>query len=133
MPVRVLVGPVVPGLTDAEMPAILKAARDAGAHGAAYTLLRLPLAVAPVFMDWLGRAFPDRTGRVEGRVRDARGGRLNDSTFGRRMCGTGAYAEVIGRVFEVFARRYGLDGGLPPYDCSRFQPPADTNGQGRLF
>ena len=133
VPVRVLVGPVVPGLTDAEMPAILAAARDAGAGAAGYTMLRLPLVVAPVFREWLGRAFPDRAGRVEGRVRDVRGGRLNDSAFGRRMCGTGEYAELIGRVFEVFARRYGLDGDLPGYDCSRFQPPADANGQGRLF
>ncbi len=133
VPVRVLVAPVVPGLTDAEMPAILEAAKDAGAGAAGYTMLRLPLAVAPVFMDWLGRTFPDRVARVEGRVRDVRGGRLNDSEYGRRMCGTGEYADLIGKTFEVFARRYGLDGDLPAYDCSRFQPPADANGQGRLF
>ena len=133
VPVRVLVAPVVPGLTDSEIPAILKAARDAGASAAGYTMLRLPLAVAPVFMEWLSRTFPDRVGRVEGRVRDARGGRLNDSEFGRRMRGTGEGAEVVGKMFDVFARRYGLDGDLPPYDCSRFQPPADANGQGRLF
>lgn len=133
VPVRMLIAPVVPGLTDAEIPALLAAAKEAGAHAAGYTLLRLPLAVAPVFMEWLGRAWPDGRARVERLVRDTRAGRLNDSRFGRRMCGTGEYADVIGRVFEVFARRHGLDGGLPPYDCSQFQPPPDANGQGRLF
>jgi hypothetical protein len=70
---------------------------------------------------------------VERLVRETRVGRLYDSEFGKRMCGTGEYADMIGRMFEVFSRRYGLDGGLPPYDCSRFQPPPDSNGQGRLF
>jgi DNA repair photolyase len=132
VPVRVLLAPVVPGLTDAEIPAILAAVRGAGARAAGYTMLRLPLAVAPVFREWLGRTFSDRVERVEGRIRDVRAGRLNDSAFGRRMCGTGEYAEFVGRMFEVFARRHGLDGDLPPYDCSRFRPP-DANGQGRLF
>lgn len=130
---RVLAAPVVPGLTDAELPALLGAARDAGAGAAGYTLLRLPLAVAPVFLDWLGRTFPDRTDRVAGRVRDTRRGRLNDSSFAQRMCGTGEYAGFVRQLFRVFARRYDLDAGLPAYDCSRFQPPADANGQGRLF
>jgi DNA repair photolyase len=133
VPVRVLVAPVVPGLTDSEIPAILAAARDAGARAAGYILLRLPLAVAPVFLDWLGRTFPDKKARVEARVRGVREGRLNDPAFGRRMCGTGEYAGQIRTMFRVFARRFGLDGDLPPYDCSRFVPPPDARGQGRLF
>jgi DNA repair photolyase len=124
---------VVPGLTDSEIPAILAAAKEAGAGAAGHGLMRLPLSVAPVFLEWLGRAWPEGKARVERLVRDTRAGRLNDSEFGRRMCGTGAYAGAIGRLFDVFARRHGLDGDLPPYDCSRFQPPPDANGQGRLF
>lgn len=133
VPVRVLVAPVVPGLTDAEMPSILAAAKDAGARSAGFILLRLPLAVAPVFLDWLERTRPGKAARIEGRVRDTRGGKLNDSTFGRRMSGTGEAANQIRRLFQVFTRRLGLDGGLPPYDCSRFRPPPDARGQGRLF
>jgi DNA repair photolyase len=133
VPVRVLVAPLIPGLTDAELPAILGAAKDAGAGAAGYTLLRLPLAVAPVFLDWLGRAYPDKVEKVVGRIRDARGGKLNDPAFGSRMVGTGVMADQIGAVFRVFARRHGLDGGLPPYVCSRFRPPPDERGQGRLF
>jgi DNA repair photolyase len=133
VPVRVLVAPVVPGLTDHELPAILAAAKEAGAQSAGYILLRLPLAVAPVFMDWLGRTFPDKSARVEARIRDSRAGRLNDPRFRLRMSGTGEFAEQIGSVFNVFARRLGLDGGLPPYDCTRFVPPPDAAGQGRLF
>jgi len=133
VPVRVLVAPVVPGLTDSEIPAILSAAKEAGAKAAGYVLLRLPLAVAPVFLEWLGRHFPDRKDRVEGRIRAMRAGRLNDAEFGRRMSGTGEMADQIGKVFEVFVRRLGLDGGLPPYNCSQFHPPPDAAGQGRLF
>jgi DNA repair photolyase len=133
VPVRVLLAPVIPGLTDSEIPALLAAAKEAGAHGAGYTLLRLPLAVAPVFLDWLERARPEWKARVEHLVRGARGGRLNDSRWWRRMCGTGEYAAAMRRMFDLFSRRYGLDGDLPPYDCARFQPPPDANGQGRLF
>jgi DNA repair photolyase len=133
VPVRVMIAPVVPGLNDAEIPEILAAARKAGAQAARYILLRLPLSVAPVFLEWLERAWPEGKMRVERLVRETRAGRLNDSQFGTRMRGTGEYASSIGRMFEVFARRHGLDGGLPPYDCSRFHPPPDANGQGRLF
>jgi DNA repair photolyase len=133
VPVRVLVAPVVPGLTDHEMPAILAAARAAGATAAGYGLLRLPLAVAPVFLDWLARTRPDCKGRVLARIRGVRGGRLNDAAFGRRMTGEGELADQIGGLFRVFARRHGLDGDLPAYDCSRFRPPPDARGQGRLF
>jgi DNA repair photolyase len=133
VPVCVLVAPVIPGLTDCEVPAILAAAKKAGARAAGYGLLRLPLAVAPVFVEWLNRAWPEGKARVERLVRETRNGRLNDSQFGRRMCGTGEYADMIGKVFEVFARKHRLDGGLPPYDCTRFRTPPDANGQGRLF
>ena len=133
VPVRVLMAPIIPGLTESEIPAILAAAKEAGAGAAGYILLRLPLAVGPVFLEWLGRNFPDRVARVEGRIRESRQGKLNDSEFGRRMHGTGEMAEQINQVFHVFAHRHGLDGPLPPYNCSIFRPPPDARGQGRLF
>jgi len=133
IPVRVLVAPVIPGLTDAELPAILSAAKEAGARSAGYILLRLPLAVGPVFQEWLERTRSDMKGRIEGRIRAVRGGKLNESRFGERMTGSGLFAEQIHQMFAIFSRRLGLDGGLPPYDCSRFHPPTDASGQGRLF
>ena len=133
VPVRVLVSPVVPGLTDHELPAILEAAKEAGARAAGYALLRLPGAVREVFLDWLGRHFPDRREKVLARVRDVRAGRLNDTEFGRRMTGTGQLAGSVAALFRVFARRHGLDGGLPEFDLTHFRRPADARGQGRLF
>jgi DNA repair photolyase len=133
IPVGVSIAPVIPGLNDSEIPAILAAAKEAGAHGAGYIMLRLPLTVAPVFREWLERTLPARVQRIEGRIRSARGGRLNDSTFGTRMRGTGEIAAQIGEVFRLFARRYGLDGELPPYDLTRFRPPKAKSGQLRWF
>jgi DNA repair photolyase len=133
IPVRVLLAPIIPGLNDTEIPAILAAVKEAGAGAAAYQLLRLPLTVAPVFLDWLTREQPQRLKKIEGRVRDMRGGKLNNPEFGKRMCGTGEMARQIGELFGLFAVRYGLDGALPPYDCSRFRPPLPRSGQLRLF
>lgn len=133
VPVCVLVAPIIPGLNDSEVPAILAAAKEAGAGAAGFVLLRLPLTVAPVFREWLERERPDQLTRIEGRVRETRDGKLNNATFGTRMCGTGVLAQQIGDLFRMFARRLGLDGGLPPYDCSHFRPPLPKTGQLRLF
>ena len=133
VPVMVLIAPVIPGLNDSEMPAILAAAKEAGATTAGWQLLRLPSTVGPVFLEWLGRERPDALRRVEGRIRDARGGKLNNAAFGERMVGTGEMARQIGDLFRLFARRHGLDGDLPPCDCSKFRPPLPRSGQGRLF
>jgi DNA repair photolyase len=133
VPVRVMVAPVIPGLNDREIPAILQAAREAGARSARYMLLRLPLSVEPVFQDWLRRARPLGWQRIEGLIRDTHQGRLHCSDFGTRMSGTGSLAEQIGRMFEVFARKQGLDDQLPPLDCSQFRPPRSASGQRYLF
>ncbi len=89
VPTRVMVAPVIPGLNDSEIPQILKAAREAGAGAAGHVLLRLSGSVRPVFLDWLARSEPTRAARVEGAIRQTRGGQLNDTQFGRRMRGTG--------------------------------------------
>jgi DNA repair photolyase len=132
VPVGVLVAPIIPGLNETEIPSLL-AASGAGARAAYVTLVRLPLTVAPVFEEWLGRTQAGRRDRILGRIRDARGGRLNDPGFGSRMTGTGEVARQITRLFRLFAARNGLDGGLPPLDGSRFRPPQPDSGQLRLF
>lgn len=109
VPVNVLVAPVIPGLTEHEMPSILEAAAAAGARRAGYVLLRLPYAVKDVFLQWLDDHEPGKKERVLARLRDLRGGRLYDASFGARMRGEGIFAEQIRRMFDVTARRAGLN------------------------
>src|SRR5437867_9300522 len=92
-PTGVFVAPLIPGLTDHELPAIVKAAAEAGARFAGMVPLRLPLGVAELFVQWLERHFPDRKEKVLARIRDMRGGKLNESQFGKRMRGEGVYAK----------------------------------------
>ena len=122
VPCGVLVAPVIPGLTDEEIPAILHAAAQAGASAAAIVLLRLPGPVAGIFASWLERRLPARAGRVLARVRALRGGRLNDPRFGWRMQGSGPVAETIRTLFEVCRRRCGLRASLPPLSGAAFRP-----------
>ena len=123
IPVRVLVAPVVPGLTDHEIETVQRAARDAGARDAAYILLRLPLEVAGLFHEWLDAQYPLRAGRVRSLIRQTSGGRDYRSGFGTRMRGTGHFADLIANRFRQCRRRLGFE-DLPPLDVSRFQPPA---------
>jgi len=109
IPVGVNVAPVVPAITDHEIPKILEAAAAAGAQSAGYVMLRLPGAVSGLFETWLEEHFPDRKEKVLNRVRGLRGGRLNDPNFGSRMRGEGIFAEQVKAVFETSKRRYGLD------------------------
>lgn len=131
--VRVMVAPVVPGLTDSEMPLILKAAAEAGAKDAGYVMLRLPGNVQPVFLDWLGRERPEKEKLVTSRIRDIRAGKLNDPSFGSRMRGVGELADQISAMFKLFKAKFGLDKGLPALDCTLFEPPLPSSGQLRLF
>ena len=123
IPVRVMVSPVVPALTDHEVETILAAAREAGAGAASWVLLRLPLEVAPLFEAWLAEHFPDRAERVMNRVRETQGGRVYDPRFGKRMRGEGAHASLIARRFEVAMARLGLARDLPALRCDLFRPP----------
>lgn len=133
VPVRVMVAPVVPGLTDSEMAAILKAAAQAGAKAASYILLRLPGNVQPVFLDWLQRERPQQQSRVLGRVRSVRSGKLNDPRFGSRFRGEGELADQYRAMFGLFKRKFGLDQNLPELDCTNFRPPTPSSGQQWLF
>jgi DNA repair photolyase len=108
IPVGVMVAPIIPGLTDHEVPAILKAAADAGASTAGRTVVRLPHGVKELFADWLEAHMPDRKDKVLNRLRSMRHGRLNESTFGSRMTGDGPFAESIHQMFDLHRRRLGL-------------------------
>ncbi len=108
IPIGVMVAPVIPGLTDHEVPKILEACAEAGAQFAGYTIVRLPWAVAPLFEHWLDEHFPDRKEKVLGRIRHLRGNRLNNSQWHRRMTGEGIFAEQIASLFEVGCRRAGI-------------------------
>jgi DNA repair photolyase len=123
IPTGVMVAPVIPGLTEHEMPAILAAAARAGARQAGYTMVRLPLAVAELFQDWLGRHYPDRKDKVLGRIRRARQGKLNDVRFGVRMRGEGHHAEMIARLFRSASRRAGLNQSPWPVSAAAFRRP----------
>jgi DNA repair photolyase len=133
VPVRTMLAPLIPGLTDSEIPAILEAAKDAGARGASFVMLRLPLAVAPIFTTWLAEHRPLAAQRVESLIRGMRDGKLNDSRFGSRMRGNGPYAAGIAKSFDVFAKKFGLDQPWPELDVSHFRPPGMTGGQMTLF
>ena len=108
IPVGVLVAPVVPALTDHEVPAILAAAAEAGAKCAGYSLLRLPFGVKDLFDRWLEENYPDRKEKVLNRVREIRGGRLNDAGFKTRMKGEGIFAEQVEALFHTACRKLGL-------------------------
>ncbi len=123
VPVMVLTAPIVPGLNDREIPALLEAAADAGVITARYTLVRLPFAVKDLFLDWLRRKIPDRASHIETLIRSCRDGGLNESRFGKRMRGEGAVAEQIKRVFTVFKKRCGLDRPMPAVSSAAFRRP----------
>ncbi len=131
IPVGVMTAPIIPGLTDHEVPAILQACAEAGAQWAGYTVVRLPLAVAPLFERWLEEHFPDRKEKVLGRIRHLRGGgaRLNDPNFKSRMVGEGIFAEQIRSLFEAGCKRAGI-GERPKLSTASFRRP---NEQLRLF
>lgn len=131
VPVGVMVAPIIPGLTDHEVPKIVEAVASAGAQFAGYTVVRLPWAVAPLFEHWLEEHFPDRKEKVLGRIQNIRGGtgRLNDSKFGTRMKGEGIFAEQIGSLFAVACRRAGF-GERPKLSTDGFRRPKE---QLRLF
>jgi DNA repair photolyase len=133
VPVRVMIAPVIPGLTDSELPAILEAVANAGASHAAYTFLRLPYAVGPIFLDWLARNRPAQASKIEGLIRKARSGKLNDSRFGHRFSPEGERAAQIRATFKLFARKCQLDQPLPDYDYRQFQRPTSRAGQRTLF
>lgn len=134
VPVTVLIAPVVPGLTDHELPALVAAAAGAGAVSAYYIPLRLPYGVKDLFADWLGRHFPDRKEKVLGRVREIRAGKLNDANFGSRLRGEGVFAGQFKAMFEMACRKAGLhEQAATPLSTAAFRRPWGAGEQGSLF
>lgn len=131
--VRVMVAPVIPGLTDHEIERILSAARNAGAVAASWVMLRLPYEVAGLFEDWLGRHAPLRRDKVLARLREMHGGKLYSADWGRRMRGEGLYAEMVAARFRLATRRSGLDKNLPPLRTDLFRVPPRPGEQLSLF
>jgi DNA repair photolyase len=133
VPVGVLIGPVLPGLNDEEIPRILAAAAAAGATTASWVLLRLPRPVDELFERWLDEHFPEKKSRVLHRIQDTRAGRMSDSTFGRRQRGQGPYAEQIAQLFRAAARKHGLDRPFPELRTDAFRRPLRAGDQLRLL
>ena len=123
VPVGVMVAPVIPGLTDHEMPAILAAAAEAGARRAGYLIMRLPYAVKDVFLAWLDAHAPAKKTRIIDRVREIRGGQLNVSEWGKRQKGEGIFADQIRDLFHATARRAGLNQERVALSTAHFRPP----------
>ncbi|HTS17918.1 MAG TPA: PA0069 family radical SAM protein [Verrucomicrobiae bacterium] len=124
VPVGVLIAPVIPGINDHELPAIAKAAAEAGALFAGMTPLRLPFGVKDLFQQWLEHHMPDRKEKVLAQIRSMRGGKLNDSDFSTRMTGTGIVAEQTAKLFAVALRRAGFPERGPELSTAAFRRPA---------
>ena len=133
VPVTVGFAPVIPGLNDHELEAVLEAAAKAGAVSAMYVTLRLPLEIKDLFREWLADARPDRAARVMSLIRQTRGGRDYDPDWSQRMKGTGPVADLIATRFKAAVNRYGLDSPRLPLDETKFRVPADMKKQMDLF
>jgi DNA repair photolyase len=137
IPCGVMLAALIPALNDKTLEQVLEAAAAAGAAEAAYVIMRLPNELKELFKEWLAAHYPERAGHVISIVRQMRGGRDNDPRFGSRMTGTGLFAELIEKRFDIACRRFGLNGHgagrkPPSLDCSRFRPPSAA-GQLSLF
>ena len=133
VPTVVMMGPIIPGLNDAEIENILKAARNVGVREAGYTMLRLPHEVKDIFKDWLEKEFPHHAAKVMSLVKSVRGGAENDPNFGTRMAGTGPYAWAIGRRFQLTAQRLGLNTNRIKLRTDLFERPVQKGQQMKLI
>ncbi len=125
VPVGVNAAPMIPGLTDHELPRILESAAERGAQSAAYIMVRLPGSVKELFQDWLERNFPDRKDKVLNQIRNIREGDLNESNFGKRMRGSGEHADFQNQLFETLCEKYGLNESSTSLSTENFQRTPD--------
>ena len=132
VPVMAMTAPMIPALNDHEMEALLERARDAGATSAGYVALRLPREIAGLFREWLEEHYPDRAKRVLGHVRSMHAGKNYDAEWGRRMTGTGPYAQLLAARFAKAVKRLGLTTGRMGQRCDLFRPPPRTGEQFEL-
>ncbi len=129
IPVHVNVAPLIPGLNDHEIPGLLSAASNAGATSSSWTLLRLPGAVEPIFIDWLERHRPLSKTKILDRLRGLRDGKLHDPRFETRMRGEGFFSTEFKQLFDLMLVKHGLGKRLPPLNTQHFKPLRDPNGQ----
>jgi DNA repair photolyase len=133
IPVRVMASPMVPALTDPELERILAAGKDAGADHASWVMLRLPREVSPLVQEWLGEHFPDRAERILSRLREMHGGALYNAAWGKRMRGSGPYAEMVEQRFRLAVKRLGLNAKATALRTDLFCPPIVMGAQMSLF
>jgi len=133
VPASALVAPIIPAINDAEIERILEALAEAGVRHAGYVLLRLPLELKDLFREWLIENFPDRYRHVINLIRETRGGKDYDSTWGKRMTGSGPIAWMIGRRFEVACERLGFNSTSVKTTTEHFKPPQPASAQLDLF
>ncbi|MBE7170958.1 MAG: PA0069 family radical SAM protein [Williamsia sp.] len=126
--IGVMLGPMIPGLNEHEMPGIIKAASEAGASFSAYTFVRLNGAIKLLFHDWLYKNFPGRADKVWHLIEQAHGGKVNDSQWGRRMRGEGPIASLVSQQYKKFTQRYGLNQEKWELDCTHFTRPGKQLG-----
>jgi DNA repair photolyase len=132
IPVTVMTAPIIPAINDMELERLLEAGYEAGAREAGYVLLRLPLEVAPIFREWLIANYPDRYTHVMSVMQQMRGGKDYESEWGVRQRGRGPYAWMIGRRFEMAAKRLGLNTERRTLRTDLFDPPVPVGGQLKL-
>lgn len=125
IPVRVMTAPIIPALNSEEIPRLIKAAAEAGASAAGYTLVRLNGAIGQIFEDWVHKSFPDRAQKVLRLIGECHQGKLNDSRFGTRMRGDGNIADMISKLFHTSVSRYLKGNGMRPLNCGAFRRPSD--------
>ena len=133
IPVTVMTAPIIPALNDMELERLLEAGHEAGAREAGYVLLRLPLEVSPIFREWLLANYPDRAAHVMSVMQQMRGGKDYESEWGVRQRGRGPYAWMIGRRFELAAKRLGLNTERSKLRTDLFSPPVPVGGQMKLI
>jgi DNA repair photolyase len=133
VPVRLMLAPVIPGLSDDQVERVIAAAAQAGAQAVWHSILRLPHEVAPLFWDWLARVYPNRVARVRRALGEMRDGAENDSRFGTRFDGQGPMAALLARRVGIAARRAGLARDLPKLRCDLFRRPPRPGDQLDLF
>ena len=123
VPCGVMFAPVIPALNDHEVTAVLAAAAEAGARTAGYVALRLPFAVKDVFVGWLDRHAPEKKAKVLGRIREMRGGKLNEPEFGKRFSPDGPWADTFRAIFRTAKKKAGITDDIPPFSTAAFRKP----------
>jgi DNA repair photolyase len=134
VPTGVMLAPLIPALNDVELEKILAAAAETGAKEASFIFVRLPLEIKTLWQEWLAQHYPDRAQRITSLIRQSRGGRDYDPTFGKRMSGEGPYARMIADRFDKAIRRLGMNRtDMAPLDTTQFRPPPAARAQLELF